>query len=316
MSRLRGMQEGLPKLIAVVGPTASGKTDLAVRLAGQFNGEIVSADSRQFYRGMEIGSDTVQGEVKTVGGYRAVISEGIPHHLISIRSPAQLVTAGEFVRLAKRRIRSILKRGKIPFVVGGTGLYVQALIDNFVMPRVVAHPEIRERLERRTVASLYASLKRKDPEYAARIPKENRRYTIRALEVMEVTGAPFSAQRRTSEPVFDVLQIGIARPREEMYRRIDARVDVLMERGLLQEAKLLGKRYGWELSTMSGLGHKQLGMYLREEISLERAVELIKRDTRRFGKRQLTWFRRDPRIRWVKGYGEAKPLVDRFLKGR
>lgn len=316
MPQLRNMQKGLPKLIAVVGPTASGKTDLAVRLARHFNGEIVSADSRQFYRGMEIGSDTVQGEVKTVGGYRVVVFEGIPHHLISFRSPSSPVMAGGFVKLAKRRIRSILKRGKIPFVVGGTGLYVQALIDNFIMPGVVAHPEIRTRLEKRTTASLHTSLTKKDPEYAVRIPRENRRYVIRALEVMEVTGMPFSAQQRTADPIFDVLQIGIARPREEMYRRIDARVDVLMERGLLQEASRLGKRYGWELSTMSGLGHKQLGMYLREEISLERAMELIKRDTRRFGKRQLTWFRRDSRIRWVKGYREAKSLVHRFLKGR
>lgn len=310
------MQEGLPKLIAVVGPTASGKTKLALRLARQFGGEIVSADSRQFYRGMEIGSDTVRGTMKNIGGYRAVISEGIPHHLTSFRSPADPVTAGGFVKLAKRRIRSILKRGKIPFVVGGTGLYVQALLDNFTIPKVVAHPEIRTRLERRSTASLYASLEKKDPEYAVRIPKENRRYIIRALEVMEVTGVQFSVQQRTADPVFDALQIGIARPREEMYLRIDARVDLLMGRGLLQETKRLGKRYGWEPSTMSGLGHKQLGMYLRGEISLERAVELIKRDTRRFGKRQLTWFRRDPRIRWVKGYGEAKPLVNRFLKGK
>lgn len=310
------MQEGLPKIIAIVGPTASGKTGLALRLAKQCDGEIVSADSRQFYRGMEIGSDTVHGEMKTIGGYRAVIAEGIPHYLTSFRSPAKPVTAGEFVKLARRRIRSILKRGNVPFVVGGTGLYIQALIDNYAIPEVAAHPEIRARLEKRSSASLFASLQKKDPEYAARTPKQNRRYVIRALEVMEVTERPFSAQQRTADPLFDALQIGIARPREDMYRRIDARVDVLMERGLLQEARRLGKRYGWELSTMSGLGHKQLGMYLREEISLERAVELIKRDTRHFGKRQLTWFRRDSRIKWVKGYGEAKTLVNRFLKGK
>lgn len=305
-----------PRIVVIVGPTASGKSALGIRLAKAFGGEIVSADSRQFYRGMEVGADTVTGTPRTVGGFRTVVAEGIPHHLVSFRSPKDQVTAAEFVTLAKRRIRSILRRGKVPFVVGGTGLYVRALIENFSMGEAEGDLNVRETLARRPTASLYAELRKKDADYAARIPKENRRYVIRALEVIRSTGRPFSVQQKRGEPDFDALTIGIARPREEMYRRIDARVDVLMRNGLLKEAERLGTRYGWDLPALSSLGHRQLGMFLRGEMTLKDAVVRIKRDTRRFAKRQMTWFRRERDLRWVAGYAEAKRLVAAHLKGK
>lgn len=307
----------LPKLIAVVGPTASGKTDLALALAKRFGGEIISADSRQFYRGTEIGSDIPSGKWKVESGKgrrRVYYVKGIPHYLMAFLSPKKTFTAAQFKDHVIRISRDIAKRGHVPILAGGTGLYLKAVIDNLDIPEVPPNPAFRARMEKKSTAALYAELKKKDPAYALRIPPNNRRYAIRALEVFHATGRPFSEVQGTGEPIFDVLQIGIQRPRAQMYARIDARVDVMVRRGLIDEAKRLGKRYGWSVPAMSGLGHRQLGAYIRDEVTLAAAVEQIKRDTRHFAKRQLTWFRRDGRIRWVKNENEAVSLVRAFLK--
>ncbi len=309
---------GLPKLIAIVGPTASGKTDLALSLAKKFKGEIISADSRQFYRGTEIGSDIPKGKWKRVKGEggRVYVVKGVPHHLMAFLPPSRAFTAAEFKDAVVRIAREIAGRGHVPFLVGGTGLYIKAVVDNFAIPAVPPNPAFRKRMEAKTTGMLAAMLERRDPAYARRIPKNNRRYLIRALEVIDATGRPFSAEQGKGEPIFDVLQLGIRRPRADVYRRIDARVDAMMKKGLLGEAKRLGKRYGWSVPAMTGLGHRQLGMFLRGETSLEQAVALIKRDTRHYAKRQSTWFRRDPRIRWVKNGEDAVSRVKNFLGGK
>ncbi len=303
----------LPKLIAVVGPTASGKTDLAIGLARRFRGEIVSADSRQLYRGTEIGSATVAGRRAVVGGRRALVARGVAHHLLGILPPSVTLTSAGYKDKAIRALRGIIARGKVPFLVGGTGLYVRAVVDNFAIPEVPPDPALRRRLEAKTTPALYALLRRRDPAYAGRIPPGNRRYAIRALEVIEKTGRPFSEAQGRGAPLFDTLTIGVRRPREALYHGIDRRVDAMMAAGLLAEAKRLGRRYGWHVPAMSGIGHRQLGMYLRGEIDLPEAVRLIKRDTRRYAKRQMTWFRREPAVRWVKNEAEARLLVAAFL---
>lgn len=307
--------QGLPKLIAIVGPTASGKTDLALALAKQFKGEIISADSRQFYRGTEIGSDIPRGKWRRTknGERRAYMVKGIPHHLMAFLPPSKAFTAAEFKEAVVRLAREIARRGRVPFLVGGTGLYIKAVVDNFEIPAVPPNPAFRKRMEAKTTGMLAAMLERRDPAYARRIPRNNRRYLIRALEVIEATGRPFSVEQGRGEPLFDVLQLGIRRPRPEIYRRIESRVDVMMKRGLLDEAKHLGKRYGWSVPAMTGLGHRQLGMFLRGETPLAEAVALIKRDTRHFAKRQTTWFKRDERIRWVKNEQDAVSRVKKFL---
>lgn len=312
--RHKAKTEGLPKLVAVVGPTASGKTDLAISLCRKFKGEVISADSRQFYRGMRIGAAIPDGKWRTVRGRRAYYVDGVPHHLMSFRSPAKPLTAAIFRRMAMRKAREIAGRGHVPFLVGGTGLYISAVVDNFDIPKAPPDPAFRARMEKRSTSDLWKELKKKDSEYCARISSRNRRYIIRALEATHATGKPFSASRRTQKPVFDVLQIGITRPREQLYRRIDCRVDRMMEEGLLAEARRLGKRYGWNIPTMSSLGHRQLGEFLRGEVTLSEAWRLIKRDTRHYAKRQMTWFRRDKRIKWVKGVAQAEKEVKRFLK--
>ncbi len=307
------VKQSLPKLIAVVGPTASGKTDLAVALAKKFKGEIISADSRQFYRGAEIGSDVIPGKWVMKWGRRTYVAKGVPHYLLGFLPPSKTFTAAQFKDHVIRISRDIAKRGHIPILAGGTGLFIRTVVDNFTIPEVPPNAAFRKRMEKKTTFALYAELKKKDPVYAARIPENNRRYAIRALEVIAATGKPFSEAQKTGEPLFDVLQIGIRRPREEMYRRIDARVGVQMKRGLLKEAQKLGRRHGWSVPAMTGLGHRQLGLYLTGKVSLEEAVALIKRDTRHYAKRQMTWFRRDKRIIWVKSDAEAVRLTKKFF---
>ncbi|MBN1584768.1 tRNA (adenosine(37)-N6)-dimethylallyltransferase MiaA [Candidatus Uhrbacteria bacterium] len=304
-----------PKLLAVVGPTASGKSSLSVVLARKFGGEIISADSRQFYIGNEIGADTVRGERQVVDGDEIVVCEGVPHHLVSFRKIDDPVSLAEFKVLATRLAKAIVARGKLPILCGGTGLYVSAVTDNYLLPEAEPDPEWREGMGKRDTADLFRELREGDPEYANRISPNNRRYIIRALEVMSVTGRPFSRAQAKGEPVFSVLKIGISRPRPELYARIDQRVDEMVKAGLLEETRRLAGKYGWELPAMSGLGHRQMGMHLRGEADLPEAVRLIKRDTRHYARRQLIWWRRDPDVRWVSGQEEAVSLVEGFLVG-
>lgn len=304
----------LPKLIAVVGPTASSKTALALALAKRFKGEVISADSRQFYRGTEIGSDIILGKWVRKYGRRTYVAKGVPHYLIGFLSPSKTFTASQFKDHVIRISRDIAKRGHVPILAGGSGLFIKTVVDNLEMPGVPPNPAFRARMERLSTARLYAMLKKGDPAYAARIPANNRRYAVRALEVMDALGRPFSEAQAVGEPIFNVLQIGVKRDRDDANRAIDARVDDMMKRGLLKEAERLGKKYGWEAPAMTGLGHRQLGAYIRGETTLEEAVQRVKTDTRRYAKRQRTWFKHDARTRWVKGIQEAENAVNTFLK--
>jgi len=310
--RERGVKN-LPKALMVVGPTASGKTDLAIALAKELRGEIISIDSRQMYRGLEIGADIIPGRFIRRQGRHLYVAKGIPHHLIAIRKPDAPLSAAEVKVLAIQAAHDAVGRGRLPIFAGGTGLYADMIARNFTVPEVPPNAAMRSRLAKRPLSSLYKELLKKDPVYASRISPLNRRYVTRALEVIAATGRAFSAQQGEGEPIFDILKIGIQRPRAQTYERIDRRVDRMMADGLLREARRLGKKYGWSLSSLSGLGHRQLGLYLEKKISLEEAVRLIKRDTRRFAKRQMTWFRRDKAIKWVKNERDAKKIVKAFL---
>jgi tRNA dimethylallyltransferase len=303
----------LPKLLVVAGPTASGKTDLALRLAKRFKGEVISADSRQFYKGTEIGSDIIPGTWVRKFGRRTYIAHGVPHYLTAFLSPSKPFSAAQFKDHVIRIARDITKRGHLPILCGGTGLYIRAVVDNFNLGEIPSDQAFRDRMEKRSAAALYRELAKKDPAYAARIPASNKRYAIRALEVMRATGKTVTESQSKGEPLFDVLQIGIKRPVDVANARIDARVDDMMKRGLLDEARKLGKKYGWAAPAMTGLGHRQLGQFLRGEIPLEEAVRLIKRDTRRYAKRQRAWLKRDERIQWVKSVRGAETLVKRHL---
>lgn len=284
------------KLVLILGPTASGKTDLAVRLAEQCDGEIVNADSMQVYRGMDIGTAKPSPEER----------RRVTHHLVDIVSPEVNFTASDFRREAARIIADISARGKNAFVVGGTGLYVKALTQGLVdSPRSdeVLRTELREEAGRSGNEGLLRKLEQCDPETAARLHPNDQVRIIRALEVYLLTGIPISRFRREhgfAGRFYDSYKIGIRTEREELFRRIDHRVELMIAAGLEQEVRgLLQAGYGPEHKAMRAIGYKEMYAAINGFCSPEEAVRIIKRDSRHFAKRQLTWFLRDEEIKWV-----------------
>ncbi|PKO21765.1 MAG: tRNA (adenosine(37)-N6)-dimethylallyltransferase MiaA [Chloroflexi bacterium HGW-Chloroflexi-1] len=282
-------------LVVIVGPTAAGKTALSVQLAAALNGEIISADSRQIYRGMDIGAAKVTAAERT----------GVPHHLLDIVDPDRALTLAEYQGMAYAVIDALHARGRVPFLVGGAGQYVHAVVEGWGIPKVAPHPELRAELaaeaETEGAEALHARLAALDPAAAARIDHRNVRRVIRALEVCLVSGQPISELQRKTPPPYRILQIGVTRPRPELYARIDARINRMIADGLVAEVeRLVAAGYDWQLPAMSGLGYRQIGQHLRGEIGLDDAVALIKQQTRRFVQQQYTWFRLDdPAIYWV-----------------
>lgn len=285
-----------PPLIVIVGPTGVGKTAVAVELAEALDGEIVSADSRQFYRGMDIG--TAKPTPEELPRAR--------HHLVDILDPDQRMTVAEYQEMAYAAIEDILRRGKLPFLVGGTGLYVKAVVEGYTVPRVPPDPDLRarlqERAEREGAHALHAELAAVDPVAAAKIDPRNVRRVIRALEVYAKTGRPISQLQGRRPPPYRILQIGLTRDRANLYRRCDERIRQMIEAGLIEEVKrLLDQGYTPETcEAMTSLGYPETVAYLRGEIpSVEELIRAIGRSTRRFIRHQYGWFRlNDPRIVW------------------
>jgi tRNA dimethylallyltransferase len=281
-------------LIAILGPTAVGKTAVALRLAEELNGEIISADSRQVYRMMDIG---------TAKPTRQEVAR-VPHHLVSLLPPDARLTLAEFQQMAYKAIDDVLARKRLPLLVGGTGQYVWAVLEGWQIPRVPPDPKLRAELEAYADThgseALHRRLADVDPQAAEGIDHRNVRRVIRALEVCIIAGRPITELRKRRPPPYHVYIVGLDRPRDELYRRIDARVDAMMEAGLLEEVeRLLETGYKWNLSSMTGLGYAQLGKYLRGELSLDEAVSEVKTQTHRFVRQQYTWFQLDdPRIHW------------------
>ena len=280
------------KLLGIVGPTAAGKSALAMRLATSVPAEIVNADSRQVYRHMDIGTAKPSLEER----------EAVRHHLIDIVGPDQEYSLALFLQRATDAIRDIRKRGVLPILVGGTGQYVWALLEGWRVPRVPPDPGLRLSLEERARISgpeaLYAELTEKNPEAAARIDARNVRRVIRALEVWHA--APDARPETARKPLFDARVIGLTMERSALYRRIDERVDSMIEAGWVDEVlSLLDRGYGPDLPSMSSVGYDELVLHLNDELSLEEAVERIKGRTHRFARHQYAWFRPgDDRIRW------------------
>lgn len=319
----------MKKITAIVGPTASGKSELSLYLAKKFNGEIICADSRTVYKELNIGTSKPYLEKKYKKShnldYGTIYTiSGIPHYMLDIVRPNQTFTVAQFQEMTFKIIEDILKRGKIPFLVGGTGLYIDAVTKGFKIPKVSPDLKLRKRLEKVSNKILWNKLKMLDEESASKIDPNNKRRIIRALEVCLKTGQPFSKQRKIKKPPFKVLTLGIEISREKLNQRIDKRVDKMMEMGFLNEVKnLLQKGYSLDLPSMSGLGYKQIGRilieYPNQPISklnnqLKEAVYQIKRDTRRYACRQISWFKRGKSIKWIKNKKEAEELVEKFLK--
>lgn len=293
----------MKKLIIILGPTASGKSNLAIKLAKEFNGEIVSADSRQIYKEMDIGTAKITKKEM----------DGIPHYLIDIINPDKEFTLAQYKKLAVKTIKDIQKRNKLPFLVGGTGLYIQTIVDNLQIPEVRPDNKLRDKLERQTNQKLYDQLKKLDPQSLKVININNKRRMVRALEVCLLTKKPFSQQRKKGKLLFNTLQIGIKPNKKTLERKINQRADKMIQAGLIEEVKNLIKKYGHKPYSMSGIGYKEIISYLEKKISLDKAKELTKIHTRQYARRQMSWFRRDKKIKWIKTYLEAKKIIKQLL---
>lgn len=297
------MPEALPKIVVILGPTSSGKSALAVRLAQRIGGEIVSADSRLIYRGMDIG--TAKPTLRERGG--------VPHHLIDLVPPSRTLTLAQWKRKAVAAIRDVLRRGRIPVVVGGTGLYVQALVENMEIPEVPPDHAFRARLRKLSAERICNRLKRLDPEYAARIGP-NQRYAIRALEVMRATGRRVSEIQRKGPPLFDALLIGLKPADAVLKRRIARRTAAMARAGLVEEVRRLARRHRADLPAMSGIGYREIAAHLKGETGLPEALEAVKAHTWQYARRQMTWFRRMKGIRWFSAPQAALKAASNWLK--
>lgn len=276
-----------PKVIAVVGPTASGKTKLAIELAHKLNGEVISADSRLVYKGFNIASAKPTIEER----------EGIPHHLIDIVEPEFNYSAGNYVEDAKRAIEDILSRNKTPIVAGGTGLYFRVLLEHYDLPKVETDFELRAELEKRSKEDLLEELEKVDKITYERVKDANLRRIIRALELIKTLKKPLSEIQLEKEPEYDVKWIMPEIPsREWLYDRINRRVDIMVEMGIIDETKNLIAKHGRIGNIVDTIGYKEILTYLDAQATLEEALDKLKQHSRNYAKRQLTWFRKNPNL--------------------
>lgn len=293
---MRILKENKPRVLAVAGPTASGKTWLGVQLAKEYGGEVISADSMQIYKGMDIASAKPTEEEM----------EGIPHHLIDFLERDVSFSAADYVRLAKAKISEVIERGKLPIIVGGTGLYIDSLLENVKFSDGGSDESFRKELydiaEKEGNEALHARLFEIDPEAAEGIHPNNLVRVVRALEVINVTGRKFSELKKESrleESPYDSLILGLNfENRQTLYDRINLRVDEMMKRGLLEEARELW-RQGSMKTAANAIGYKEFIPFFENQTGLEACIDKIKQETRRYAKRQLTWFRKNQRIKWI-----------------
>lgn len=318
-----------PKILAVVGPTAGGKTALSIALAKKYHGEIVSADSRQIYRGMDIGTakvpilheprrgESAKSSILAEASTRAYLCEGIPHYLLDIKNPDEEYTVADYKHDATAAISQILKNNRIPILAGGTGLYIDAVMNNLDIPKTKADPDLRAKIEKDIVengiAAVFKKLVDRDPDAAYVVDPKNPRRVVRALEVATLTGEPFTAQRKKNDPLFDALKIGLSSPSERLRERINLRVDRMLQDGLVSEVETLVKKYGAACPAFDAIGYREIIDYLAGEMSLQQATDAIKLNTWHYARRQMTWFKKDKKVLWITKPEEANKMAEEFL---
>lgn len=304
----------LPRVVCVVGATASGKTALSIRLAKAFQGEIINADARQSYQHFTIGTGKPPGSRGTFLGCRAYMVQGVPHYLMDFLPPHKQITVAEWKDMALKAIRGITRRQHLPIVVGGTGLYVTALVDNFSFPKVEPKPHLRVAFQNQSLDELAALLIKLDQAAAEAVDLKNPRRVIRALEVCTFTGKPFTALQRKGKPLVCAFQVGIKWPRAELYKRIDREIEYMIEHGWIDEVReIIRLKIPLDASAMTSLGYRELLSYIRGQKTLEEAIANGKKAVRRYAKRQESWFGRDPRIHWAHDEDEAFRMVEEWL---
>jgi tRNA dimethylallyltransferase len=299
-----------PPVVIILGPTAVGKTEISLQLAERLDGEIVSADSRLLYRGMDIGTAKPSKEEKA----------RVPHHLVDVAEPDQVWSLAVFQNEARRAIHAIHKRGRLPFLVGGTGQYLRAVTEGWQPPAISPDKQLRAALENWAAElgteAMHKRLALLDPRAASGIDHRNLRRTIRALEVILLSGRRFSEQRQRGEPLYRTLQLGLSRPRSELYARVDERIDIMLDRGLVDEVRsLLERGFSPDQPTLSAIGYKEIIAHLQGEIPLEEAIVLIKRNTRIYVRRQANWFKEnDPDIHWFEAGSGAVEEMEKTIR--
>lgn len=277
-----------PKVIAIVGPTASGKTSYAIELAKNIDGEIISADSRLIYKGFDIGTaKPTEAE-----------QNGIPHHMIDIVEPEFEYSAGLYKTEATKIIKEILSRKKTPIIAGGTGLYIDILLKNYTLPQIEANHKLRNELKKLSKEDLYEQLLKLDPKAEEIININDGKKIIRAIEIIKTSGKSLKEARGIAGEEYDIEWIGRNFDRETLYKRINKRVDIMVESGLIDETKKLLSKHGRTPNLVNTIGYREIIGYLDNKYSLEEALELLKKNTRNYAKRQLTWFRRNENITW------------------
>ncbi len=301
------MNEKEIEVVAIVGPTASGKTALSIKIAKAFNGEIINGDSMQIYKGLDIGTAKVTKEEM----------EAIPHHLLDFKEPTESFSVAEYQTLVRAKIREIQQRNKLPIIVGGTGLYVQAVLYDFQFTKEDVDEEARKKyydeLAKIGPEAMHERLAKLDPETASTIHPNNTRRVIRALELVELHGVSKATEElnRGNVPLYNHLIIGMDMDREKLYERINLRVDLMMEKGLLQEVKSLWDRNIRNVQSVQAIGYKELYAYFDGLLSLEDAIEQLKQNSRRYAKRQLTYFRNKMDVQWI---GNDWAKIEAFSK--
>jgi len=320
----------LPKVIAIVGPTACGKTDAGIAVARAVDGEVVSADSRTIYRGMNIGTAKPEGTRDyavgadpnigpVLGSERPLMIEDIPHWGIDIADPDEVYTVAEFQAYADKKIEEIIFRGHVPILVGGTGLYIRAVIDRPTFAEVPPDPAFRAEVATLSNAQLFDEIADRDPDGASSLDENNRRRLERALEILRATGKTLANSRSFEPKKYDAVMIGMEVPRDELFARIDLRVDSMIAKGLVDEVRTLRAKYAVGVdpsidpiypNALTGIGYRQICEFLDGKSRLKDAITRIKFASHHYAKRQETWFKRDARITWVKG---ARGAVDRAM---
>ncbi|MBM7693762.1 tRNA dimethylallyltransferase [Peribacillus deserti] len=305
------------KLLVIIGPTAVGKTKLSVELAQMFNGEIISGDSMQIYRGMDIGTAKITPEEM----------QDVPHHLIDIKDPDEGFNAAEFQNLAGRLITDISSRGKLPIIAGGTGLYIQSVIYGYQFPDIPSDEAYRKQLEQKSdqegPQSVFAMLQEIDPISAERIPYQNTRRVIRALEIFHCTGKTMSEQMEVQpqELKYDTVIIGLDMDRELLYKRINDRVDLMVDQGLEKEVRRFYEEGLKDCQSIQAIGYKEIYDYFDGRATFEKAIENLKQNSRRYAKRQLTWFRNKMDVAWFdmgdgKSFDKKVDEISAFIAGK
>ncbi len=316
------MKDQKQKIIVILGPTATGKSELAIKIAKKFKGEIISADSRQVYKGLDIGTEKMTKKVR----------KGVKHHMIDVVKPQKTYTVVQYQKAAKKILKQIFKKRKIPLIVGGSGFYIDALIYDYKLPKVSPQKKIRKKLFRKSTEELFQMLQGLDPKRAANIDPYNRRRLIRALEIVLKTGSPvpsfnlrrfdlqkINRQSREVEPpniesFYDVLKIGLKKSPKQLRQLINQRLEKTLKKGLIKETKKLRQKgLSWKRLDELGLEYRLVSYYLRGLISYQQMIDQMQREIYRLAKRQIIWFKRDKKIRWITKPPKAHSLVKKFL---